>query len=29
MQEDKKVADFVKKVAANADFSFEEDGHQH
>jgi 2',3'-cyclic-nucleotide 2'-phosphodiesterase (5'-nucleotidase family) len=29
MQEDKKVADFVKKVAANADFPFEEDGHQH
>lgn len=29
MQEDKKVADFVKKVAANADFPFEEDDHQH
>jgi hypothetical protein len=29
MQEDKKVADFVKKVAANAEFPFEEDGHQH
>ena len=29
MKEDKKVAAFVKKVADNADFPFEEDGHQH
>ena len=29
MQEDRKVAAFVKEVADNADFPFEEDGHQH
>ena len=29
MDEDKEVAAFVKKIADNADFPFEEDGHQH